>query len=89
MVCVIWFLSYHVWEIIRHVEGDFFACGIYSKSILLLYVACYLFKLFFDDCFRSTEVEQSILEDLRNRVQLSSSALPSVSFYTLLNAHNG
>ncbi|CAL5358858.1 unnamed protein product [Camellia sinensis] len=27
-----------------------------------------------------TEVEHSILEDLRNRVQLSSSALPSVSF---------
>uniref|UniRef100_A0A7N0R8E8 TFIID subunit TAF5 NTD2 domain-containing protein n=1 Tax=Kalanchoe fedtschenkoi TaxID=63787 RepID=A0A7N0R8E8_KALFE len=35
-----------------------------------------------------TEVEQSILEDLRNRVQLSSAALPSVSFYTFLNAHN-
>ncbi|KAE8731668.1 Transcription initiation factor TFIID subunit 5 [Hibiscus syriacus] len=37
----------------------------------------------------STEVEQSILEDLRNRVQLSSVLLPSVSFYTFLNAHNG
>ncbi|XVF89392.1 hypothetical protein PTKIN_Ptkin19aG0126700 [Pterospermum kingtungense] len=37
----------------------------------------------------STEVEQSILEDLRNRVQLSSSALPSVSFYTFVNTHNG
>ncbi|KAK8535205.1 hypothetical protein V6N12_056734 [Hibiscus sabdariffa] len=37
----------------------------------------------------STEVEQSILEDLRNRVQLSSIALPSVSFYTFLNTHNG
>ncbi|KAH1131620.1 hypothetical protein J1N35_002998 [Gossypium stocksii] len=37
----------------------------------------------------STEVEQSMLEDLRNRVQLSSVALPSVSFYTLLNTHNG
>uniref|UniRef100_A0A2P2MAI1 Uncharacterized protein MANES_16G128700 n=1 Tax=Rhizophora mucronata TaxID=61149 RepID=A0A2P2MAI1_RHIMU len=36
-----------------------------------------------------TEVEQSILEDLRNRVQLSSSALPSISFYTFINAHNG
>ncbi|XP_030523603.1 transcription initiation factor TFIID subunit 5 isoform X1 [Rhodamnia argentea] len=36
----------------------------------------------------STEVEQSILEDLRNRVQLSSSALPSVSFYTFINTHN-
>ncbi|CAL8995887.1 unnamed protein product [Prunus brigantina] len=36
-----------------------------------------------------TEVEQSILEDLRNRVQLSSSALPSVSFYTFINTHNG
>ncbi|XVE97345.1 hypothetical protein REPUB_Repub03eG0011600 [Reevesia pubescens] len=35
-----------------------------------------------------TEVEQSILEDLRNRVQLSSVALPSVSFYTFLNTHN-
>ncbi|TYK20000.1 transcription initiation factor TFIID subunit 5 [Cucumis melo var. makuwa] len=37
----------------------------------------------------STEVEQSILEDLRNRVQLSSVALPSVSFYTFINTHNG
>ncbi|XP_015945466.1 transcription initiation factor TFIID subunit 5 [Arachis duranensis] len=36
-----------------------------------------------------SEVEQSILEDLRNRVQLSSVALPSVSFYTFLNTHNG
>ncbi|CAB4265859.1 unnamed protein product [Prunus armeniaca] len=36
-----------------------------------------------------TEVEQSILEDLRNRVQLSSAALPSVSFYTFINTHNG
>ncbi|WCJ30379.1 Transcription initiation factor TFIID subunit 5 [Euphorbia peplus] len=36
----------------------------------------------------STEVEQSILEDLRNRVQLSNSALPSVSFYTFINTHN-
>ncbi|XP_014501696.1 transcription initiation factor TFIID subunit 5 [Vigna radiata var. radiata] len=35
-----------------------------------------------------TEVEQSILEDLRNRVQLSSVALPSVSFYTFINTHN-
>ncbi|KAJ4810576.1 Transcription initiation factor TFIID subunit 5 [Rhynchospora pubera] len=35
------------------------------------------------------EVEQSILEDLRNRVQLNSLALPSVSFYTFLNTHNG
>lgn len=34
------------------------------------------------------EVEQSILEDLRNRVQLSSVSLPSVSFYTFLNTHN-
>ncbi|KAH7510534.1 hypothetical protein FEM48_ZijujUnG0118600 [Ziziphus jujuba var. spinosa] len=34
------------------------------------------------------EVEQSILEDLRNRVQLSSVALPSVSFYTFINTHN-
>ncbi|XP_043807869.1 transcription initiation factor TFIID subunit 5 isoform X2 [Manihot esculenta] len=37
----------------------------------------------------STEVEQSILEDLRNRVQLSSAALPSVSFYTFINTRNG
>ncbi|CAN6682563.1 unnamed protein product [Malus baccata var. baccata] len=37
----------------------------------------------------STEVEHSILEDLRNRVQLSSAALPSVSFYTFINMHNG
>lgn len=35
------------------------------------------------------EVEYSILEDLRNRVQLSNVALPSVSFYTFLNTHNG
>ncbi|KAM6592321.1 hypothetical protein CsatA_000024 [Cannabis sativa] len=35
------------------------------------------------------EVEQSILDDLRNRVQLSGVALPSVSFYTFINAHNG
>ncbi|KAG5244443.1 transcription initiation factor TFIID [Salix suchowensis] len=34
------------------------------------------------------EVEQSILEDLRNRVQLSSATLPSVSFYTFINTHN-
>ncbi|KAK6912509.1 WD40 repeat [Dillenia turbinata] len=38
--------------------------------------------------FRSTEVELSILEDLRNRVQLSSVSLPSVSFYTFINTHN-
>ncbi|KAL5647550.1 hypothetical protein ACJX0J_041905, partial [Zea mays] len=31
------------------------------------------------------EVEQSILEDLRNRAQLNNVALPSVSFYTFLN----
>ncbi|KAF5190513.1 Transcription initiation factor tfiid subunit, partial [Thalictrum thalictroides] len=37
----------------------------------------------------STEVEHSILEDLRNRVQLGSAALPSVCFYTFLNTHNG
>ncbi|XP_062113790.1 transcription initiation factor TFIID subunit 5-like [Humulus lupulus] len=37
----------------------------------------------------SVEVEQFILDDLRNRVQLSSVALPSVSFYTFINAHNG
>ncbi|XWS26165.1 hypothetical protein CRYUN_Cryun26dG0007400 [Craigia yunnanensis] len=36
-----------------------------------------------------TEVEQSIVEDLRNRVQLSNAAFPSVSFYTFLNTHNG
>ncbi|KAK7290770.1 hypothetical protein RIF29_05448 [Crotalaria pallida] len=36
-----------------------------------------------------TEVEISILEDLRNRVQLSSDSLPSVSFYTFINTHNG
>ncbi|XP_031279600.1 transcription initiation factor TFIID subunit 5 isoform X2 [Pistacia vera] len=35
------------------------------------------------------EVEQSFLEDLRNRVQLSSVALPSVCFYTFINTHNG
>ncbi|KAK7321546.1 hypothetical protein VNO77_32303 [Canavalia gladiata] len=37
----------------------------------------------------STEVELSILEDLRNRVQLTSVALPSVNFYTFANTHNG
>ncbi|XP_015695333.1 transcription initiation factor TFIID subunit 5-like isoform X5 [Oryza brachyantha] len=37
----------------------------------------------------SVEVEQSILEDLRNRAHLNSLALPSVSFYTFLNTHNG
>ncbi|KAJ4887896.1 Transcription initiation factor TFIID subunit 5 [Raphanus sativus] len=37
----------------------------------------------------STDVEESILEDLRNRVQLSSLAMPSVSFYTFVNTHNG
>ncbi|EXB86688.1 Transcription initiation factor TFIID subunit 5 [Morus notabilis] len=37
----------------------------------------------------SAEVEQSILEDLRNRVQLSIVALPSVSLYTFVNTHNG
>ncbi|KAG1363709.1 hypothetical protein COCNU_11G005360 [Cocos nucifera] len=36
----------------------------------------------------TTEAEQSILEDLRNRVQLSSLALPSISFYSFLNTHN-
>ncbi|THU61948.1 hypothetical protein C4D60_Mb07t28620 [Musa balbisiana] len=35
------------------------------------------------------EVEKEILEDLRNRVQLSSLALPSICFYTFINAHNG
>ncbi|EPS72043.1 hypothetical protein M569_02713, partial [Genlisea aurea] len=34
------------------------------------------------------EVELSILEDLRNRVQLSNVALPSISFYTFINTHN-
>uniref|UniRef100_M4DVE1 Transcription initiation factor TFIID subunit 5 n=1 Tax=Brassica campestris TaxID=3711 RepID=M4DVE1_BRACM len=37
----------------------------------------------------SADVEESILEDLRNRVQLSSIAMPSVSFYTFVNTHNG
>ncbi|XP_071737396.1 transcription initiation factor TFIID subunit 5-like [Rutidosis leptorrhynchoides] len=36
-----------------------------------------------------TDVENSILEDLRNRVQLSNSTLPSVCFYTFINTHNG
>ncbi|KAH6761507.1 TBP-associated factor 5 [Perilla frutescens var. hirtella] len=34
------------------------------------------------------EVEQFILEDLRNRVQLSSMALPFISFYTFINTHD-
>ncbi|KAG5244442.1 transcription initiation factor TFIID [Salix suchowensis] len=37
---------------------------------------------------QQADVEQSILEDLRNRVQLSSATLPSVSFYTFINTHN-
>ncbi|CAN6459305.1 unnamed protein product [Victoria cruziana] len=37
---------------------------------------------------RSTEVEQTLLDDLRNRAALGSSALPSVSFYTFINTHN-
>ncbi|KAB1204692.1 Transcription initiation factor TFIID subunit 5 [Morella rubra] len=36
-----------------------------------------------------TEVEKSILEDLRNRVQLNSLSLPSISLYTFINTHNG
>lgn len=35
------------------------------------------------------ELKQSILEDLRNQVQLNSLALPSVCFYTFVNTHNG
>ncbi|KAI9100880.1 hypothetical protein K1719_024004 [Acacia pycnantha] len=42
-----------------------------------------------DQLNEESKVELSILEDLRNRVQLSSVALPSVSFYTFLNTHNG
>ncbi|GFP82620.1 transcription initiation factor TFIID subunit 5 [Phtheirospermum japonicum] len=38
---------------------------------------------------KPVEVEHSILEDLRKRVQLSSMALPSISFYTFINTHNG
>ncbi|KAF9662066.1 hypothetical protein SADUNF_Sadunf18G0014800 [Salix dunnii] len=34
---------------------------------------------------RPTELEQSIIEDLRNRVQLSGATLPSFSFYTFVN----
>ncbi|XP_078443254.1 TBP-associated factor 5 [Wolffia australiana] len=37
----------------------------------------------------SPDEEESILEDLRIRVQLNSLALPSVSFYTFINTHNG
>ncbi|XP_068650297.1 transcription initiation factor TFIID subunit 5-like isoform X1 [Aristolochia californica] len=36
-----------------------------------------------------TEVEHAVLEDLRVRVQMGSLALPSVSFYTFINTHNG
>ncbi|PWA56488.1 TBP-associated factor 5 [Artemisia annua] len=35
------------------------------------------------------DVENSILEDLRNRVQLSNTTLPSACFYTFINTHNG
>ncbi|KZV57940.1 protein with unknown function [Dorcoceras hygrometricum] len=35
------------------------------------------------------EVEHTILDDLRNRVQLSGGALPSISFYTFINTHDG
>eukprot|EP01018_Ginkgo_biloba_P022056 Gb_03028 [translate_table: standard] len=51
-------------------------CVARSPSILMLLVN------------RSTEVERSVLEDLRNRAHLGSSALPSVSFYTFINTHN-
>lgn len=88
MVC---FLPANVCEIICHVAVDFSRCEIYGKSdnaqIAMLHVIS--LNYFLNDCFRSTEVEQSILEDLRNRVQLSSVALPSVSFFTFLNTHNG
>eukprot|EP00250_Pteridium_aquilinum_P012760 c20924_g1_i1 orf=85-2091(+) len=36
----------------------------------------------------SEESERRALEDLRNRARLSSSALPSVSFYTFINTHS-
>ncbi|XP_061368088.1 transcription initiation factor TFIID subunit 5-like isoform X2 [Gastrolobium bilobum] len=36
----------------------------------------------------STELDLSILEDLRNRVQLSSVSLPSVNFYTFTSTHS-
>lgn len=63
----------------------------YSTILNFIYfstaVICYMIVLWIN--FRPPEVEQSILEDLRNRVQLSSLALPSVSFYTFYNTHNG
>ncbi|XP_074583367.1 transcription initiation factor TFIID subunit 5-like isoform X1 [Curcuma longa] len=34
------------------------------------------------------EAERVVLEDLRNRMQSNSLALPSINFYTILNAHN-
>ncbi|XP_020588469.1 transcription initiation factor TFIID subunit 5 isoform X2 [Phalaenopsis equestris] len=37
----------------------------------------------------SNEMEQSILNDLRNRVQLNSMALPSICLYTFVNTHHG
>lgn len=37
---------------------------------------------------RSEDTERQVLEDLRNRARLGSSALPSVSFYSFINTHN-
>ena len=36
----------------------------------------------------SEESERQALEDLKNRARLSSSALPSVSFYSFINTHS-
>eukprot|EP00252_Welwitschia_mirabilis_P003149 TRINITY_DN13239_c0_g1_i1.p1 TRINITY_DN13239_c0_g1~~TRINITY_DN13239_c0_g1_i1.p1 ORF type:complete len:659 (+),score=138.91 TRINITY_DN13239_c0_g1_i1:219-2195(+) len=36
----------------------------------------------------SVEAERSTLEDLRNRVRVSNTSLPSISFYTFINTYN-
>jgi len=57
--------------------------------VIVINLDVYEYEKYLCICFRPVEVEQSILEDLRNRAQLNSVALPSVSFYTFLNTHNG
>lgn len=61
-------------------------------TMYVFFFVKFLYLLFFIDffyCLRPTDVENSILEDLRNRVQLSNTTLPSVCFYTFINTHNG
>lgn len=78
-------------------------CWIYGYSeethlVLMEVECCFLLSYFalqiwsiniFPICSRPIEVERCILGDLRNRVQLSSVTLPSISFYTLINSQDG